>query len=174
MNEQGNFSIARLSSVDESTVVALGVKAGVNANYTLRISGGDNFFYAKSILLEDLKNGTTQELTTNPAYLFSASPSDPAERFHLHFGGPFGIDESSGEPLPEVFSHGSVIIVDFDGKPQQNCTLSVYNLLGQKLLDQEVSAVNDRIETGLSSGIYIACMVMNDQVVSKKIYLQNP
>jgi hypothetical protein len=125
-------------------------------------------------LLEDLKNGTTQEMTTNPVYLFSASPSDPAERFHLHFGGPFGIENPSGEPLPVIFSHGSDIVVDFNGKPQQNCTLSVYNLLGQKLLDQEVSAVNDRIETGLPSGVYIACIVLRDHVVSKKIYLQNP
>ena len=168
-----NYSIDRLPAVDENSIVAIGIKAGVNANYTFDVTGVDNFFFAKSILLEDLKTAATQELKNNPSYTFSAAPGDNPERFHLHFAGPFGINNPQNQSPFNIFSSdGSVIIKNLSGKSLAG-DISVSNILGQTLIRKKLTDDNViKIDLNAPAGCYIVTIVTNNQSFSKKVFIQ--
>jgi hypothetical protein len=166
-----NYSIDMLPSVDETSVVALGIKAGEASSYTLNVTGTDKFFFAKSIILEDLKTGTSQELKNNPSYLFTADPGDNPERFHLHFGGPFGIESRGSQPDFTIFSSGkSVVISNISGK-NQNGEVYIFNILGEKTVQNTITDQTTRISLQVP-GCYVVTIVTRDQSISKKVIIR--
>jgi hypothetical protein len=167
-----NYSIDRLPSVNENSVVTIGIKAGMVASYSLAVTGQDNFSWAKSIILEDLKTGATQDLKNNPSCTFSASPGDNPERFHLHFGGPFGISDQLSQTDFTIYSfNNSVHISNISGK---SLIADVYicNILGQKIIYQRMTEQSTRIDLEAPSGWYIVTLITNGETLSQKIYIR--
>lgn len=164
-----NFSIDRLQSVNENSIVVLGVKAGVDASYTLDVTGVDNFFFAKSILLEDIKTGNTQELKTNPSYTFSANPNDTPERFHLHFGGPFGINDPGNQCDFTIYAfNNTVYIRNISGKNLDG-TVYICNILGQKIIQKKIMDQDMMINLDTPDGCYVVIVATSNQIYSKKV-----
>ena len=150
-------------------MVAIGIKPGIVANYTLDVTGIDNFYYAKSILLEDLKTGLMQELKDNPSYTFSADPSDDPERFHLHFGGPFGIDNRGSQPEFTIFSfNNSVVIRNISGRHVEG-TVYICNMLGQKIIQQRITDQHTTLKIEAPAGCYVVSLVTGNQTYNIKI-----
>ncbi len=165
------YSIDLLSSVNENTTIPIGIKAGLAANYTIEVSGIETFFVAKSILLEDLKTGSSQELKTNPSYSFSANPGDDPGRFILHFGGPYGIASNVNQPDYSVFAfNNSVVIKNISGR-DINGTATICNILGQKVLQQKIVDQTTKIDLTVPSGCYIVSVMTDLQSFSKKIII---
>ncbi|MCX6266150.1 MAG: T9SS type A sorting domain-containing protein [Bacteroidetes bacterium] len=166
-----NYSIDRLPSVNESSVISLGIKAGVETTYTLDATGVDNFYFAKSIILEDLKTGATQELKTNPSFTFSANPTDNPERFHLHFGGPYGIGLQSSQPDFTIFSFNhSVVIKNISGKNLDG-NVTICNILGQKILQQRIIDQVTTLNLDAPAGCYIVTLAAGNRTYSKKLFI---
>ena len=166
-----NYSIDWQPSVDETSFVAIGIKAGLQATFTLDATGVSNFFFAKSIILEDLKTGSTQELKNNPSYTFTANPADNPERFHLHFGGPFGINNHGIQPDFTIFSFdNSVYIQNISGKILDG-TVYICNILGQKIIEKRVMDQRTMIVLDAPAGCYIVTFVTNNQTYCKKVFI---
>ncbi len=167
-----DYSIDRLPDVSENSTIALGIKAGLSATYTLDITGADNFFFAKSILLEDLKTGLTREVKNNPSYTFTASPSDNEERFHLHFGGPFGLNQHAGQPLISVYSsNNTVFIRNNTGLPLEG-DVYICNILGQRIIQKKITQQNSAIELNAPAGYYIVNVVTDKCMFCKKVFVE--
>ncbi|MCX6269254.1 MAG: T9SS type A sorting domain-containing protein, partial [Bacteroidetes bacterium] len=166
-----DYSIDRLSSLDENSVVAIGIKAGLTATYTLDATGVDNFFFAKSIILEDLKTGSTQELKNNASYTFTANPGDASERFHLHFGGSFGIDCQGKQPDFTIFSSGNSVFVKSVSDRNPDGIIYICNILGQKIIQQRIVDQSNMISLDVRTGCYIVTVVTSNRTYSRKVFI---
>ncbi|MCX6266641.1 MAG: T9SS type A sorting domain-containing protein, partial [Bacteroidetes bacterium] len=154
------------------SVVALGIKAGVAGAYHLDVSGIENFFCAKSIILEDLKTGARQDLTGNPSYSFSASPGEARERFHIHFSGPFGMNNEGAQPGFSIYSFNhSVYINNLTGK-LVNGEVTICNILGQKIVQQRITDQTTVIGINAPAGCYLVTLVTPGQTCSKKVFIR--
>ncbi|MCX6269396.1 MAG: T9SS type A sorting domain-containing protein, partial [Bacteroidetes bacterium] len=166
-----NYSIDRLPSVSENSVVILGIKAGLDGSHTIAATGADNFNLAKSIILEDLKTGLTQDLKTEPSYTFTSSPADNPERFHLHFGGPYGIGDQVNRLDFTIFSfNNSLVIKNVTGKNIEG-NVYVCNILGQKIAQQRILDLVTSINLNTTPGWYIVTLVTNSKTYSKKVFI---
>jgi hypothetical protein len=166
-----NYSIDRLASVNENSFVTIGIKAGLDAGYSLNFTGVDNFSLAKSILLEDLKTGTNQDLKTNPSYSFSADPGDDPERFHLHFSGPFGIIDQPSQPDFIIYSSNHTVYVKNISGKNAIGDIFICNLLGQKTAERRITDQNTIIGLDEPAGCYIVTLVTNSQTYSRKVFI---
>ena len=171
IKDGSTYSIDRMPSVDENSTVAIGIKAGVAASYTLDVTGVTNFFIAKSIILEDLKTGTTRDLKNNPSFTFSANPGDDVERFHLHFGGPFGINHQGNQFEFTIFSVNNSVYVSTDSRKSLDGIIYIYNIIGQKIIQKKIVDNISRIDLSAPAGCYIVTIVSNNQTYSKKLFI---
>jgi fibronectin-binding autotransporter adhesin len=166
-----NYCIDRMPYVDANTIIRIGIKAGLDANYTLTATGVTEF-HATSVLLEDLKTGATQELKNNPVYTFAGKPSDAPERLRLHFGGPFGTDNKSKIDAFTIYSYNSTVFVRNNTEKNLAGTVSVYNLIGQKIMQRKVSDKITKIDLYVPAGCYIVTLVSNEQTISRKVVVR--
>jgi hypothetical protein len=83
---------------------------------------------------------------------------------------PLGI-ESAGEPTLDIITRAEEF--EFVGNAMLE-SLEVYNLLGEKIyadLANQTTSIKFST-TGLSSGVYIASIVINGQVMVEKLYVK--
>lgn len=172
MKNGSNFSIDRLPSVGESTVVDLGIKAGLTSNYTLTATGVSTFFTAKNITLEDLKTGTTRNLNENNTYTFTAGPGDPPERFHLHFGGPYGTNDLVNVDPVSLYSFENTFFIRSNTASEINGDVYIYNLPGQLLKKANVTGYQCQIKLDGPSGYYMATLVMKNKTYNVKVFVK--
>jgi hypothetical protein len=165
----GYYSIERRSAVDDQTVIPVGIKAGISTSYTLQVTGTESFFYAKNIMLEDLKTGAVQDLKTNPSYTFTATPGDAAERFHLRFSGPYGVDEVKETSPVRIYTYGNDLVVKSNTPEPVTGDVYLRNLPGQQVFTQRIDGVVTRMTLNLPAGCYIATLVTKDRIFSKKV-----
>jgi hypothetical protein len=83
--ESKRNGILALAENTQTTTIPLGVAIAYNGNHTLTFEGVADFPNTSIIWLEDLQTGTIQYLRDNNIYNFTASKTDDADRFLLHF-----------------------------------------------------------------------------------------
>ncbi|MDV7400012.1 hypothetical protein RZS08_51830, partial [Arthrospira platensis SPKY1] len=84
------YSINLLDDITNYEYIPVGFKAGVQAIYTLEVSGLEGFEIVK---LFDRQTNHIQDLKTNQTYSFASNPEDLPNRFEIHFGA-LSINES--------------------------------------------------------------------------------
>jgi hypothetical protein len=156
-------------AVDANTVIPMGFTSGVNGNMTLNASHLESFDASTSIYLEDLKEGTIQNLKSNPAYTFAYNTGDNANRFVLHFSNVTGIGEHSNGIQVYSFEN-SVYIKNLNGQKLQN--VFVYDLLGKEVFH---SALNQnplqKYTLSVTQGYYLVKIVSENGVTTQKVYI---
>jgi hypothetical protein len=169
IRDGGYYSIERRSAVDDQTVIPVGIKAGISTSYTLQVTGTESFFYAKNIMLEDLKTGAVQDLKTNPSYTFTATPGDAPERFHLRFSGPYGVDEMEKTSPVQIYTYGNDLVVKSNTPEPVTGDVYLCNLPGQQVFTQRIDGAVTRMTLNLPAGCYIATLVTKDRIFSQKV-----
>jgi len=153
--------------INVNTVVPMGFTCGVNGNMTLNASNLESFDANVNIFLEDLKEGTMQNLKVNPAYTFAYSTGDNANRFVLHFSNPTGINEHSTGV--QVYSFESTIYINnLDNLKLQNVV--VYDLLGKEVFRSTLK--QDQMQSFLLSvtqGTYVVKVLSDKGVTTQKV-----
>jgi hypothetical protein len=167
-----NYSITRLPSVDDQTILTVGVKAGVLANYALNVTGTETFYCAKGIFIEDLKTGATQDLKSNPVYSFSAGPSDPPGRFRIHFTGPYGIADHSDTNPVNIFTSGKILTIRSNTPIPADSEMILYNLLGQRIMQQKIQGYFTSICLNIPAGYYLVKLAGKDMTCSQKVFVR--
>ena len=152
-----------INSLPETSMVPVGVKAGVNGTYTIAATEINNLQFAT---LEDTRTGIFTDLSQK-SYAFSFTAGEDEMRFRLHFSA-LGIpDEKPSEII--VYSQAKKVFVK-QGENRQG-DIFIYNLSGQKIRSKlSASGLN---EFGLqSTGIYIVKVISKDVTCIKKVYVE--
>jgi hypothetical protein len=162
--DENNYSIRYLNDVSANTAIPLSLKPGIDGKYNLTITGAETFM---SVILEDLKTGTTQDLKTNPAYTFTSSTSDETTRFMLRFT-PLSID-TKPEAQCNIYIYNNILNIDNPGKS----VITVYSIMGNKLLEEQTN--NEplyKTPIQLTTGYYMVTLTNGKMVYSQKVFIK--
>ena len=135
---------------------------------TINVKEAPNF---AAIILEDLFTGEKTDLLKD-TYTFDYSTTDAANRFKLHFSflGTDDIDTENNN-LQIYSSKSDLIINSPDGL--NNPTVQLYDIQGRKVLETALGFTTlKRIPLNLEAGTYIVRLIMQEGVISEKVYLQ--
>lgn len=163
------FAVNALPELNANTTVPVGIYVPANGNYSITADGLANLSMCTSVILEDLKTNTTQNLMQNPVYNFTATTTDNANRFVLHFATSVGVNEI-GKTNGGIYAYDNNIYVNTNEQIKQ---ISVYNAMGQ--LIKTVNNVNglQKINmNGNATGYYIVRVVSDKNVYSEKVLIK--
>ena len=146
----------------------------INLGFSCMTSGEFSIMLAEKQLipkaiLEDTKTGTFNDLTAG-AYSFAYLTDDNKDRFILHFG-TVGI-ENMQTNVANIYAYQKKITIA-NLESNEEVLLSVYNTAGAEVLSHTLNgALKHVISTTLPSGIYVAVLRSNSEVIKRKINIQ--
>jgi hypothetical protein len=174
IGENEHLCVNTLPQNEQTRSVPVAFEKGNSNNYTMNVSGIESFNPDIPIFLEDVKAGKTQDLRQNPSYGFTSLDGDDINRFILHFGGPFAINDLSEENLFNIYSSGRTIYVTNKSGASLSGTLFVYNMVGQVVATQKLTG--DKLAKvnmgGNATGYYVVRVVTGENTGSGKVFLQ--
>jgi hypothetical protein len=163
------FVVNALPTITTSTAVAVGILVPANGNYSITAEGMANFSMCTAITLEDLKTNTTQNLLQNPVYNFTASTTDNANRFVLHFATSVGVNEN-GKINTGIYAYDNNIYVNANEQIKQ---IAVYNTMGQLIkTTNNVNGLQKISMNGHATGYYIVKVITDNNVYSEKVLVK--
>ncbi len=134
---------------------------------TLKAGRLESLYSVRSVILEDLLTGKSTNLVQKKSYTFLSSPTDKADRFILRFSSiPTGIDEVSQQPLLNVNYDSGVISVQGLKNSHIGDVISIYDIKGQLVYQQNIDESYLTIYKSLNKGVYIV-RVNGDNSVAK-------
>ncbi len=164
------YSISFLETLTNETVIPVSFKAGVDGQYTL--DANLNQLPNAQVYLLDNKLVKTQNLSENPVYTFTASKTDDASRFVLHFGNVFGINETANPQPFSVYSSNNTVYVAITKTGTVKGEVYVYNTLGQVMALQNLSGDLTKINLDASTGYYLVKVVTAESTYTAKVFVK--
>jgi hypothetical protein len=121
-----------------------------------------------TIYLKDIKSGKTAALRNEYLSVDFASAGETKD-FQLYFKN----SNSPEEPLEalRIYVTGKTINLQ-NLSSELNYSLSIYNILGQKLLSQSLSEENPSVETNLKTGVYFILIENGVFQMTEKIVIE--
>ncbi len=131
---------------------------------------------AKRISVFDAVTGKSQSLLNSKEYMVNLKAGHYQDRFYLILSDAINTEVMVSQ-APEsfkVFSSGVSIMLEINSPAPLPGFLTIYNLLGQPLLQWEIqdSGYHELYHT-LDSGIYIVTFRSGNRMISKKIFIQD-
>ena len=155
--------------MSSNNTVNLGFKVGVTADYVITASELSSFQNGTVIYLEDKRDSKTVNLMENPVYSFNAAPSDPIQRFTLHFN-PVGISDITTNNL-NIYSNQKNVYVNIPTSMTGN--IVIYNLLGSEIASQPIQGNTlNRISLNSPTGYYIVKVIGANGITTGKVFIQ--
>ncbi len=169
-----HLCVNTLPQNEQTRNVPIAFEKGSSNGYTIHMSGIESFNPDVSIFLEDVKAGKTQDLRQNSSYGFASLDGDDINRFILHFGGPFAMNELSRETLFNIYSDDNNIYVSNKRDVNLSGDLFVYNMVGQVVACQKLSGEKlARVAmNGNATGYYLVRVAGSENTGSGKVFLQ--
>jgi len=106
-------------------------------------------------------------MKAEPTFHFSASKTDDAIRFVLHF---VSVDNDSGKELPAtVYTSGSRLIIDLTLVSEET-ELYVFDVLGRKLIQQKLQGrIQHKLSLNVNTQILIFSLKNPNGNISRKL-----
>ncbi len=136
----------------------------------LSASGIEGFDQSVEFYLEDLKEGTVQNLRENPVYIFDSSPLNEASRFLLHFENPNAVGETVINPIRVYADNNEIHILNLT---QGQASVYVFDIMGRQVAEQHLNGENStsiKIQTG--TGYYLVNVQTGDQFTTQKVFIR--
>jgi|GEM_PF-2208603 len=168
-----SYSISALPPLSNTDVlIPLGFLTKTSGSFTIEAMEIFNFDPSIQIYLEDNQEGMIQDLTLNPTYTFNLNADDPLYRFFIRFSpsGNTGVMDNYSSYI-DTWASGRDIYINFSGSIKQSADISIYNMLGQKVIG------NEQIDIGTSHyrvekpGCYIVNVISGGIVYQKKVVI---
>jgi len=154
----------------QASTVKLQLRPNVDATY--KITAREFTFDATTeVLLEDLFTSTVMTIDENFEYIFTSSETDAEDRFKIYVTPTAtSIDQPTIEDQFNIFGSDSRLRIL---SSENNYKLMVYNLLGQKLVEQNNLQGNTELDlSAYKQKIVIVSLQTEEGLISKKIQLR--
>lgn len=164
-----NVAIKGLDGTVGSTL-RMQLRPNVDASY--KITASEFTFDATTeILLEDLFTETVMTIDANLEYIFTSLATDVENRFKIYVTPTAnGVDQATIEDQFKFFGSDSKLRIL---SSESNYKLMVYNLLGQKLVEQNNLQGNTELDlSAYKQKIVIVSLQTEEGLISKKIQLR--
>jgi len=168
------FAVQALPPTNEETTVKVGLWTEVTGEYTFQPSKIQNFGPEATIILEDKETGAFVDMTDAQAsYTFNiTSPGTFEERFVLHFKSVVGINDpiTTNNDKINTYTNNKTLYVIDEGAGKG--VVSIFNMLGQPVMEDSYSSDFNTFELNLAAGNYIVRVISEGTAVSNKIQIQ--
>jgi len=162
-------TVNALPSIESNSDVAMGLKVGDEATYTLTISGIESFNAATPLFLEDLKTNTAQDLRQNAVYTFSAAPGDAEHRFNLHFTNTVGIAKV---PVSKVVIYSNRHTVYIRNDENLKGKIEVYDLAGRLIRSSQLTGNQlDKVDIVNYKGNMLVKVITGKAITIEKVFV---
>jgi hypothetical protein len=161
------MAIQSLPEFDISIIIPVQLKAAAKGEYSITLNSS-NMPDTVTIYLKDIKSGKTAALRNEYLSVDFASAGETKD-FQLYFKN----SNSPEEPLEalRIYVTGKTINLQ-NLSSELNYSLSIYNILGQKLLSQSLSEENPSVETNLKTGVYFILIENGVFQMTEKIVIE--
>lgn len=156
--EAEKVTINGLNDVSQNEEIVLGFTTGQSNQFSLRATQFANFDDQTTILLKDKLLNKVVDLTDGLSYSFSSEAASTENRFALLFK---SADETTGLNVEDrilnswiIGNTSNQITVQCMGHFSKEATVSVYNSLGQLMLDSPITNSNTVLAKSFTSGVY--------------------
>jgi hypothetical protein len=174
IGENEHLCVNTLPQNDQTRSVPVAFEKGSSAGYRMIATDIDSFNPDVTIFLDDLIAGKNQDLRENPSYSFTSFEGDDINRFVLHFGGPFSVNDLSKENPFNIYSANNNIYLSNKTGTNLSGDLFIYNMVGQVVANQKLNGekVAKVSMDGNITGYYVVKVVSNQNTGSCKVFLQ--
>ncbi len=160
------------ASVMENYSRSLGFKVDVAGTFTIRVS---EFSFDSNfpVILEDTYTGQEVDLALNSEYTFTSAAGEFAGRFNLLFNPtqiPTGIDVTDGNSI-NVYTNKKNLHININSASLNNSRVEVYNLMGSKILDNEITSNNTVLNLNVETGNYIVKVISGIDAKVTKVFV---
>jgi len=156
----------------EGDIVHLGLRIGSTGNYELRFSGMSTFAADQNFLVLDNKTDEVYEIRIDSIIPFTYETGDNENRFDLIFDMTTNIDEAgiSQEEIIVFINNRKLYIKQMDSF-NLNAQIGIYDILGQKLIEEKIGDATRGIPVDLPSAYYIIKIQSEKETITKKIFI---
>jgi hypothetical protein len=155
--------------IGEEKIIPLGFITNIAGTFTLNASNLTTFQPGVDVYLEDALSGTIIDLRQTNSYTFSSAIVNNVDRFRLHFGSITTNIVSENIATAVAYSFDNTIYVN---TPSDNCSIELYDMLGNLIINKlSVKGLNI-LQTGVSKGVYIVKIINGSKVSTEKIMIQ--
>jgi len=163
-----------LNSVSTNAELPLGFTTGQSNTFTIEATQISNFDSNTRIILKDKYLNTEQELTVGSAYNFSSDITSTVDRFSIAFksaGVTTGNNLTDNAEIIVYKNENNQIAIKNYSKLYNNSSVTIYNAMGQELMNRQITATSCVINANLSSGVYFVKVNNAANSITKKIII---
>jgi hypothetical protein len=158
----------------QNTIVQLGFKAGVEANYSIVAHNTTSFQINDSIYLEDKLLNKWHNLSADSIYSFYSSPFDDVSRFLLHFD--YTITDvcyKSKNSHVLIYSRCKTIYIKFQDCCITTGTIFVFDLSGRKVFQGDLKDRDlNYFKLNLNKGYYLVKLLTNEFILNEILFIE--
>jgi hypothetical protein len=162
-NEKAAINSLPTSASDQD--VSLGLKVGETTTYTISVEGISSFDPNATIQFYDQKTGYSFDLHKQATYTFTASSSDPENRFKLRFATTTGLGEGNSNSI-HIYAENTAVNISCNATI--GGTVYLYSVSGQLLAKSVLNAGKTSIPCP-ASGIYLVKVITGKSAFTRKI-----
>lgn len=153
---------------NEIRVVPMGFKTDVAGTFTFDATNLSEFDATIPVSLEDLANGTIQDLRSNASYSFTSGIVNTANRFRLHFGTmTTGITEANNGSVA-IYAYGNTVYVNI---PASNGSIEMFDMLGKKVMNVMSKSGINTLQANVETGMYLVKVQIDGVVTTEKVMI---
>lgn len=151
--------------------LALGVRTGQSGTFILKMVEALEFDPDQRIILKDNLLNMEQNLLENPTYTFQSAEGATTDRFSLFF-------QKNGSRLPSETASNITIYQTTDHRlairknTAEDAYVHIYNMQGQCLLSNQITAETATIEHSFPNGTYLVAIQTEGRISTKKITIE--
>lgn len=155
----------QIATVPEVTGTTFAVKAEKDQSYTLNMLVTQDI-ESRNLRLRDLSTGYTYPIANNAEYIINKISNSAKSGFEIVSGSSVS-DSDEGSSLINITTDNYIISVS--NLSETDCTATVYDLTGRKLVTKTVKKYSSELLTGnyLPNNVYIVTVIGNDPSVKK-------
>ena len=164
-----------MNTISATKELAVGFRPGKTGNFTIEATEINNIdSNLKMILLDKLTN-TQQEIKVGSPYSFSSDATATNNRFSILFKSSSittGLNNSSAKGDVLVYRNATnQITVVCSTNINDGSLVSVYDAIGQQLIQQKLTSTVSEINRVFTAGVYIVTVNKGEQKITKKIII---
>jgi hypothetical protein len=170
------LTINGLNSIPLNTELPLGFTTGQTNTFSIKATEISNFDSGTEIVLKDNVKSTEQTISNGTTYSFTSDAINTTSRFSIIFrtaSVTTGVDNNANEKSGiNVFKNAdNHITINCNAGFMQQGTISVYNALGQKLINTLTNGSSTVINRTFSPGVYTIIVNVAGNKETRKLIL---
>lgn len=161
-----------LYEADLNKTFALGFKTGKSGTFTIKATEISNLNGVSIQLNDQLLNSVT-DLTSGEAYTFSSDSTNTIDRFSVTTVKIVtGLNMNETPSVSVVSNTAGQIAITLNKSSDNEGKVSVYDLLGQKMLDASIARETTVLNKNLKTGIYLVAVQVKGKRIIKKVLVR--